>query len=94
MGNVDKRAKRAKQKVKLARQQKQQSQQAKDTYSFSPEMIELFKGSSSFHMDLSRSDTGLAIIKIMVINVPVLRYPLVVFRNLCHFGKMSKTGMT
>lgn len=43
MGNVDKRAKRAKQKVKLARQQKQQSQQAKDTYSFSPEMIELFK---------------------------------------------------
>ncbi len=34
------------------------------------------EGSSSFHMDLSRSDTGLAIIKIMVINVPVLRYPL------------------
>ncbi|MBM7073726.1 hypothetical protein JQC92_17080 [Shewanella sp. 202IG2-18] len=30
-------------------------------------------GSSSFHVDLSRSDTGLAIIKIMVINVPVLR---------------------
>ncbi len=33
-------------------------------------------GSSSFHMDLSRSDTGLAIMKIIVINVPVLRYPL------------------
>ncbi|MBM7074492.1 hypothetical protein JQC92_21145 [Shewanella sp. 202IG2-18] len=33
----------------------------------------LKKGSSSFHVDLSRSDTGLAIIKIMVINVPVLR---------------------